>query len=436
MRSKVDLEAATRKRVRDVFRHAGFVGWRNEGVVRGELEEIADEARHHSEAGRAERALEILVAAASEIVAHFDQIDDSNGVISGEVVQWLGELPLHIEPGLDAGRRGHFLQSLLDIADADYGFDHQGGQALALLAGNDRFLTASIERWAADRRAASRKRWGYDDRAAARVLLDLYAEQERWQEYLALAVEVGEWKRYAHVGLRRGLDPLGVAERVRSGARVPDALEVGWLLLGAGHPDGADLLFSAVLAHAPGSEEAHRGKAEVSLVRGRADEGERHLLQAVGTGRGSSAYSRLRELLAGSGRWEQARRKAHEALRSSGDLVTLVRALLEEGEPVSAAREALALDPTWAYRTMREAARAVEEADPTLAVNLYRRLAEGCIEGRNRQLYRIAAGYLAKAREVLSRSERVEEWVSLVAQVREANRRRPALLEELVARGL
>ena len=75
---EVDLEAATRKRVRDVFRHAGFVGWRNEGVVRGELEEIADEARHHSEAGRAERALEILVAAASEIVAHFDQIDDSN----------------------------------------------------------------------------------------------------------------------------------------------------------------------------------------------------------------------------------------------------------------------------------------------------------------------------------------------------------------------
>lgn len=113
-----------------------------------------------------------------------------------------------------------------------------------------------------------------------------------------------------------------------------------------------------------------------------------------------------------------------------------MRALLEEGELVSAAREALALDPTWAYRTMHEAARAVEEADPTLAVDLYRRLAEGCIEGRNRQLYRIAAGYLAKAREVLSRSERDEEWVSLIAQVREANRRRPALLEELVARGL
>lgn len=46
---------------------------------------------------------------------------------------------------------------------------------------------------------------------------------------------------------------------------------------------------------------------------------------------------------------------------------------------------------------MREAARAVEEADPTLAVDLYRRLAESCIERRNRQLYRIAAGYLARA---------------------------------------
>ncbi|SRR6266498_1213139 len=31
-RSKVDPEVATRKRVRDIFRHAGFVGWRNERV--------------------------------------------------------------------------------------------------------------------------------------------------------------------------------------------------------------------------------------------------------------------------------------------------------------------------------------------------------------------------------------------------------------------
>jgi len=325
-RSKVDPEVATRKRVRDIFRHAGFVGWRNERVVLGELEEIADEARHDSTAGRTERALEVLVTAASEVVAHFDQIDDSNGVISGEIVHWLEELPLHIEPGLDPGRRGRLLQSLLDIADADYGFDHQGGQALALLAGGDRFLTPIIERWAAGRRAASRKRWGYEDRAAARVLLDLYAEQERWQEYLALALEVGEWKRYAHVGLQRGLDPLGVAEGVRSGARAPDALEVGWLLLGGGHPDAADVLFSSVLAQAPESEEAHRGAAEVSLAHGRADEAERHLLHAVSTGRGSSAYARLRELLAGSRHWKRARRIAHEALRSSGDLVTLVRA--------------------------------------------------------------------------------------------------------------
>ncbi len=383
-RSKVDPEVATRKRVRDIFRHAGFVGWRNERVVLGELEEIADEARHDSTAGRTERALEVLVTAASEVVAHFDQIDDSRGVISG-IVHWLEELPLHIEPGLDPGRRGRLLQSLLDIADADYGFDHQGGQALALLAGGDRFLTPIIERWAAGRRAASRKRWGYEDRAAARVLLDLYAEQERWQEYLALALEVGEWKRYAHVGLQRGLDPLGVAEGVRSGARAPDALEVGWLLLGGGHPDAADVLFSSVLAQAPESEEAHRGAAEVSLAHGRADEAERHLLHAVGTGRGSSTYTRLRELLAGSRHWKRARRIAHEALR---------------------------------------------------AVDLYRRLAESCIERRNRQLYRVAAGYLARAREVLSRSERDDEWVSLIAQVRDANRRRPALLEELAARGL
>lgn len=58
------------------------------------------------------------------------------------------------------------------------------------------------------------------------------------------------------------------------------------------------------------------------------------------------------------------------------------------------------------------------------------------IEGRQRSSYKVAATYLARARETLERHGRREEWLTLITDLRTSHKTLRALREELDALGL
>lgn len=74
---------------------------------------------------------------------------------------------------------------------------------------------------------------------------------------------------------------------------------------------------------------------------------------------------------------------------------------------------------------------AAEQDFPDRVADLYRQLAEGRIERRQRSDYKVAAKYLASAKDLLETQGRTEEWRDLISYVREGYPTLRALQEEL-----
>src|SRR5665811_426902 len=70
------------------------------------------------------------------------------------------------------------------------------------------------------------------------------------------------------------------------------------------------------------------------------------------------------------------------------------------------------------------------------AVNRQFARAQKGIDGRSRGNYQIAAGHLSQVKEILTRLGRHDEWKALINEVRETNKRLPALRDELDKAGL
>lgn len=424
------VEVDARKRIRDAFRFAGFVNWRNEAEILAVLDDIHTDAKAHAASGDPRSAFQLLAAAASEVANHFDQVDDSNGVISGEVRDWIEELPVHIAEPFTAAERKHWIDVLLEFVATDYGLGDMAGQAIAALAHHDPDESKRVEEWCLGQRAERRARYPElsDYSTAVDIQLDLYAALGRWDECIELARSTRRWKEYAHIGLNHGLREEEVVRTVARGTHARQRCQIAEWLVPGEHRAVAEELFRSALAEEPSSELAHRSLADLASEDGRLDEAEAHLQKAIADGEGSVAYDRLRALFDGSTRWDEIRATAHATLREGNKRSVLVHALLAEGDTVEAAREALDLEPKYSYHLMRSAARAVEEVEPDLAVQLYTKLAAGCIDLKGRQYYRIAVDYLARVRELLNASS---AWNDLIEGLRETHKRKTAFIEEL-----
>lgn len=76
-------------------------------------------------------------------------------------------------------------------------------------------------------------------------------------------------------------------------------------------------------------------------------------------------------------------------------------------------------------------AEAVAEAYPDRAVAIWKKLAEGRIALTQRSAYEAAAQYLRKIQRVLCGLGREEEWRAYLAGIKQANARKPRLMEIL-----
>ncbi|HEX3641171.1 MAG TPA: hypothetical protein VHV10_07765, partial [Ktedonobacteraceae bacterium] len=83
-----------------------------------------------------------------------------------------------------------------------------------------------------------------------------------------------------------------------------------------------------------------------------------------------------------------------------------------------------------------QVAQAAEEPYPDDAIRLYKSLAQKLIDARERESYRQAVSYLTRVRLLYQKQERELEWQAYIANLRNSNKDRRALKEELDKKGI
>jgi uncharacterized Zn finger protein len=91
----------------------------------------------------------------------------------------------------------------------------------------------------------------------------------------------------------------------------------------------------------------------------------------------------------------------------------------------------------WGRNTLAlRVAEAAEESRPRDAIRLYLEEVERLIAGRGRGSYAEAANYLLRVRAVYEQIGEEKAWQTLIANLREKNRRLPAMQDEFNQAGL
>ena len=83
-----------------------------------------------------------------------------------------------------------------------------------------------------------------------------------------------------------------------------------------------------------------------------------------------------------------------------------------------------------------QVAEAAEESYPDEAIRLYKIVVQRLIDGRGRENYQQATGYLARIRRLYQKQGREPEWQAYMATLRNSNKSLRALKEELDKRDL
>ncbi len=138
--------------------------------------------------------------------------------------------------------------------------------------------------------------------------------------------------------------------------------------------------------------------------------------------------------------WTQQRPELIAALQERKDWHTLTEIYMEEAQ----AREALdalqAYDESetqWRGSDLHARVAGIAETEfPDEARVIYQLLAENLIERRGRDNYQLAASYLARAKDLAGKANRLVEWNRYFTALRDNNTRLTALKEELRARKL
>ncbi|MFN8489097.1 MAG: SWIM zinc finger family protein [Caldilineaceae bacterium] len=91
----------------------------------------------------------------------------------------------------------------------------------------------------------------------------------------------------------------------------------------------------------------------------------------------------------------------------------------------------------WGASSLRlEVARAAEQKRPRAALEIYLPLVKQQINGRNRESYRNAAGYLSRIRNLYQALNEENNWRQLITKIRAEHKNLPALKDELSKAGL
>jgi len=422
-----------RRQASSAFHGVGYDEW---GAVYGiarQLLELVGLGDDYAERGQWRNAATVYETVMREVLDSYSMVQD---VAATE----------------DPDRREPLLRALFDVYhwDVSYGGIDMGYQApgivleqatpeeKARVAGWVRGVLPAGDSWSE----------GYHRQRYGGFLLQLEEGELDDEAFLRVCRETNRWQDLVDrlLALGRVDEAAGAAREVAD----YDLLRLADLFVSHGH---ADLAEDLVRERAQAGESDPEGKARrdsrlVVWLKERAQE-RGDLAEALALAEtlfwerpGVSGYQELRDLARPLRRWDEVRAATLARLTDEEKYRLLTEIHLEEGE-VGRALESMEKIGTsrWGWtrasRSLRiQVAQAAEVSRPREAIRLYMEAVERLIAARGRSSYAEAAGYLVRVRELYRCLGEPATWDTLIASLREQNRRLPALKDELNKAGL
>jgi uncharacterized Zn finger protein len=263
-------------------------------------------------------------------------------------------------------------------------------------------------------------------------LLDLEEEQLDDEAFLRLCRETKRWHDLVDrlLALDRVEEALATAREVRN----YELLQLADLFVSQDHADLAEQL---IRERAQTSQDSRLTEWLKDRAQARGDLAEALTLaeQLFWQRPTVMGYQELRNLALPLERWNELRAVVLTRLADEGQYDLLTEVHLEEGE-IDRALETVehVRAAAWGWgggELSIRVAQAAEGSRPQAAIRIYVEQAERLIAGRGRGNYAEAATYLTHVRDLYDRLGESEVWTALIADLREQNRRLPALQDEL-----
>jgi hypothetical protein len=468
-----------RSQVASAFYTAGE-GWGAVGRIAAELDRLYDIGQSFAKVGGWANAQAVYATIAEEAVVQYERLQDEGEIswilgkcAAGLAVCLEAQSTLPRNERLDAAEREELLTTLFDLWKFGYNYGGIEVDIPGMIAGHATARERKrVEAWLREEmRPGQNSSSTWHNRSIVDFLVILKrAGHCSDEDVLAEYRNAGLYKEWAEQLLRldRTNEALGVAQ-----VHLTEPMEVTWF---AEHLLKLD---EAWREQALACVETRLSEAEPTLQGGQQDFtavhtvdayrrwlSEKYLLcgktkQALDmelarfqANPDDTTYRSVRSEAQAADQpeavWPGLRPRLISTLERQSRWGALVRIYLDEGA-VDQALAALAemertpRAPLYGYGYRAEAAaghyqaqvaQAAEESYPDEAIRLYKSVVKRLIDGRGRENYQQATGYLAQIRRLYQKQEREAEWQAYMTTLRNSNKSLRALKEELDKRGL
>ncbi len=461
------------------FYNAGE-GWGAASRVSSDLEDLCDIGKSFAEAGEWANAQVVYATLAEETIMQYEELHDEGQVswVMGQCAAGLvgcltvqSTLPKREQ--LDAEDREELLTTLFDLWKFGNNYGGIGVDIAEAVAENGTAQERkSVEGWLREEmRPEQDPSSTWRNRGIVDFLVKLkQAEHSSDEDVLEEYRHAGLYKELAEKFLQLGREneALGVAQ-----ANLIESGDVTWfaeqlLNLGELWREQAQVFVETRLKEV---EAAPQGKSqdftraftvdnyrrwlsEKYLLYGKAKQALNIELARFQANPDDATYRSVHLAAQAAGEpeevWPGLRPQLIQTLEQQSRWGALVTIYLDEGE-VDQALAALAemerapRTSLYGYGYRAEAAsssyqaqvaQAAEESYPDEAIRLYKSIVQRLIEGRGRENYQQATGYLIRVRRLYQKQGRESEWDAYVTNLRNSNKSLRALKEELDKRNL
>jgi tetratricopeptide (TPR) repeat protein len=469
-----------RSQVTSAFYNAGE-GWGAASRIAAELDRLCDIGKSFAEAGEWANAQTVYATVAEETSMQYEEVHDEGqiswilGKCAAGLVACLNAQPtLPKREQLDTEEREELLTTLFDLWKFGYHYGGIGADIPAVIAGNATARERKrVEAWLREEMRPeqdSSNKW--HNRSVVDFVVKLkQAEHCNKEDVLKEYRNAGLYKELTErlLQLGRENEALGVAQ-----AHLTEPMDVTWFAEQVLKLDEAwreqalafvETRLGEVEPALQGNKQqnftsAHtvdtyrRWLSEKYLLYGKAKQALDMELARFQASPGDATYRSVRAAAQVADQpeevWPGLRPRLIRTLEQQGRWGALVTIYLNEGE-VGQALAALAemertpRAPLYAYgyraqgassHYQAQVAQAAEESYPDEAIRLYKSVVQRLIDGRGRENYQQATGYLARVRRLYQTQEREPEWQAYMTTLRNSNKSLRSLKEELDKRGL
>jgi hypothetical protein len=428
-----------RRQVNAAFSRAGHE-WGAASQAARDLQDVINLGDEYGYHGNCRDAATIYQTVAQEVLEYYGMVHDEGGDLNYIVYQCSQGLGRCLEGTEDVVQKEGLLRALFDIYrwDVDsggYGIGEEVPEII--LAHTDAKERRRVSKWVRDALPQGGS-WSdnFHRQAYGGFMLELLETELDDESFLQLCRETGR----VHDLVNRLLTLNQVDEAVSGATRAGDyeLLGLADLFVLHGYSDRAELLIRA-------RAETSQDSRLTAWLKAQAEE-RGDLAQALTPAEtlfwqrpSPQAYKEMEQLAQRLKRWDAVRTDCLARLHDEGNYGLLTEIYLLEGV-VDRALETLEQfhqRSRWGRDTLSlKVAQAAEKSRPRDAIRLYLTEVERLIAARGRGNYAEAATYLLRVRSVHIQMGEEETWMTLITDIREQNRRLPAMQDEFNQAGL